>query len=66
MDDCTVIVALLNVLSAEMAPKVAMAGRPHISRAMKEVAKKTSNSMSHHSIVSPARTTQALRNLSIT
>lgn len=45
IDDCTVIVALLNIVPASSLAKNSLANRPHISKAMKEVAKKTSNAM---------------------
>ena len=48
IDDCTVIVALLNVVKVEGTAKNSLATRPHISMAMKDIAKKTSQALSHH------------------
>ena len=50
IDDCTVIVALLNVVKVDSTTKSSIASRPHISMAMKEVAKKTSQALSHHNL----------------
>lgn len=59
VDDCTVIVALLNVIQSKPAkdPKTTQ-----LSKAMKEVARKNANLLSPQSL---ANTTGALRKLSL-
>ncbi len=60
IDDCTVIVALLNVVKVDSMTKTSLACRPHISMAMKEVAKKTSQALSHSNFKHPQQSLSKL------
>lgn len=51
IDDCTAVVALLNVIASASLPKGASASRPHISKAMKDMAKKTTHAFRPQSLL---------------